>query len=59
MSILSELQDQYQPKIPRLDVFSKHYAGIVHDVVQVNLFGIFVSFNSGINRQEEYRLSLA
>ena len=33
MSILFESQDQYQPKIPRLDVSSKHYASIVHDVV--------------------------
>ena len=29
-----ESQDQYQPKIPRLDVSSMRYAGIVHDVVQ-------------------------
>ena len=34
MSILSESQGQYQPKIPRLDVSSMHCAGIVHDVVQ-------------------------
>ena len=34
MSILSELQDQYQPKIPRLGVSSMRYAGIVLDVVQ-------------------------
>ena len=33
MLILSELQDQYQPNIPRLDVSSMRYAGIVHDVV--------------------------
>ena len=33
MSILSVLQDQYQPNIPRLDVSSMRYAGIVHDVV--------------------------
>ena len=33
MLILSELQDQYQPNIPRLDVSSMHCAGIVHDVV--------------------------
>ena len=33
MLILSEFQDQYQPNIPRLDVSSMHYAGIVHDVV--------------------------
>ena len=33
MSILSESQDQYQPKIPRLDVSSMRCAGIVHDVV--------------------------
>ena len=34
MSILSELQDQYQPKIPRLDVSSMHCARIALDVVQ-------------------------
>ena len=34
MSILSESQDQYQPKIPRLDVSSVHFASIVLDVVQ-------------------------
>ena len=33
MSILSESQDQYQPKVPRLDVSSMRFAGIVHDVV--------------------------
>ena len=33
MFILSELQDQYQPNIPRLGVSSLRYAGIVHDVV--------------------------
>ena len=33
MSILFELQDQYQPKIPRLGVSSMRYASIVHDVV--------------------------
>ena len=33
MLILSELQDQYQPNIPRLGVSSMRYAGIVHDVV--------------------------
>ena len=33
MLILSELQDQYQPKKLRLDVSSMHCAGIVHDVV--------------------------
>ena len=33
MLILSELQDQYQPNIPRLDVSSMRYAGVVHDVV--------------------------
>ena len=33
MSILSELQDQYQPNILRLGVSSMRYAGIVHDVV--------------------------
>ena len=32
-SDLFESQDLYQPKIPRLDVSSKHYASIVHDVV--------------------------
>ena len=34
MLILSESQDQYHPKIPRLDVSSKHCASIVLDVVQ-------------------------
>ena len=34
MLILSEWQDQYQPKILRLDVSSMHYAGIELDVVQ-------------------------
>ena len=33
-SILFESQDQYQPKIPRLDVSSMHCASIVLDVVQ-------------------------
>ena len=33
MSILSELQDQYQPNTPRLGVSSMRYAGTVHDVV--------------------------
>ena len=33
MSILSELKDEYQPNIPRLDVSSMRCAGIVHDVV--------------------------
>ena len=33
MLFLSELQDQYQPNIPRLDVSSMRCAGIVHDVV--------------------------
>ena len=33
MLILSELQDQYQPKRLRLDVSSMRYASIVHDVV--------------------------
>ena len=33
MSILSELQDWCRPNIPRLDVSSKRYAGIVHDAV--------------------------
>ena len=33
MLILFESQDQYQPKIPGLDVSSMRYAGIVHDVV--------------------------
>ena len=33
MLILSELQDQYQPKIQRLDVSSMRYAGVGHDVV--------------------------
>ena len=33
MLILFELQDQYQPNIPRLDVCSVRYADIVHDVV--------------------------
>ena len=36
MLILSELQDQYQPNIPRLDVSSMRYAGIVHDVVHLS-----------------------
>ena len=34
MSIPFESQDQYQPKIPRLDAFSMHCASIVLDVVQ-------------------------
>ena len=34
MSILSESQDQYQPKIPRLDVSSMHCARTSLDVVQ-------------------------
>ena len=34
MSIPFESQDQYQPKIPRLDVSSMHCASIVLDVVQ-------------------------
>ena len=34
MSIPFESQDQYQPKKPRLDVFSMHCASIVLDVVQ-------------------------
>ena len=34
MSILFQSQDQYQPKIPRLDVSSMRYASIVLDVVQ-------------------------
>ena len=38
MSILSELQDQYQPNIPRLGVSSMRYAGIVHDVVHSSQF---------------------
>ena len=33
MLILSELQDQYQPKKLRLGVSSMRYSGIVHDVV--------------------------
>ena len=33
MSILFELQDQYQPKKPRLGVSSMRYVGTVHDVV--------------------------
>ena len=33
MSILFDSQDQYQPKIPRLDVSSMHCASIVLDVV--------------------------
>ena len=33
MSILSELQDQYQPNVPRLDVSFMRCASIVHDVV--------------------------
>ena len=36
MLILYELQDQYQPKKPRLGVSSMRYAGIVHDVVHSN-----------------------
>ena len=34
MLSLSELQDQYQPNIPRLGVSSMRNAGIVLDVVQ-------------------------
>ena len=34
MLFLLESQDQYKPKIPRLDVSSMHYAGILLDVVQ-------------------------
>ena len=34
MSIPFESQDQYQPKIPRLDVSSAYCASIVLDVVQ-------------------------
>ena len=34
MLILSEMQDQYQPDIPRLDAFSMRYASIARDVVQ-------------------------
>ena len=33
MLIPFESQDQYQPNIPRLDVSSMRYAGIVRDVV--------------------------
>ena len=33
-SIPFESRDQYQPKIPRLDVSSRHCASIVLDVVQ-------------------------
>ena len=33
MLILYESQDQYQPNIPRLNVSSMRYAGIVLDVV--------------------------
>ena len=33
MFILSELQDQHQPNIPRFDVSSMRYASIVHDLV--------------------------
>ena len=33
MSILSQSQDRCRSNIQRLDVFSMHYAGIVHDVV--------------------------
>ena len=39
MPILFELQDdQHQPKIPRLDVCSTRYAGIVHDEVHSSHF---------------------
>ena len=34
MSIPFELQDQYQPKIPRLGASSMHWARIALDVVQ-------------------------
>ena len=34
MLILFESQDKHQPKIPRLDVSSKHCASIVLNVVQ-------------------------
>ena len=33
MFILSELQDQHQPNIPRVGVSSMRYASIVHDVI--------------------------
>ena len=61
MLILFESQDWYQPKIPRLDVSSKHCASIVLDVVQKSQFfcRILMPFVSGINMQEEYCLSLA
>ena len=38
MLTLSELQDQYQPHIPRLGVSSEHYARIVHDVVHLSQY---------------------
>ena len=61
MLILSELQDQYQPNIPRLDVSSMHCASIVHDVVHSSqsLSGSLMPFVSGIHKQKEYCLSLA
>ena len=59
MSILFESKDQYQPKIPRLDVSSKHCASIVLDVVQKSQYVQDLhDFFSGINGQEEYCLSL-
>ena len=60
MLILFELQDYYQPKIPRLDVSSKHCASICSTWYrEVNMCKILMPFVSGINRQKEYCLSLA
>ena len=47
MLILSELQDQYQSNLPRLDVPSMRYADLVHDVV-----------HSSQSFQDPYELSL-
>ena len=60
MSIISELQDQYQPNTPRLGVSSMRYAGLCTTWYrEVNLFRIFMIFVSWITKQEEYCLSPA
>ena len=61
MLILSELQDQYQPNFPRLDVSSMRCAGIVHDAVHPSqsFRDPLCPSSMVINRQKEYRLSLA
>ena len=59
MFILSELQDQYQPNIPRLGVSSLRYAGIVHDVVHSSqYYQDFCAPCPGINRKIEHCFSL-